>query len=252
MGSLATTVETMILTSFGGSSGDNEVLYWWQGGGSPTWHQQTVATNLTGYGWPAIAWTGTAAIIAAIDAGGDLYYWWQADDTKKWHQQHVASGLAPATPATIAWTGAAAVIAAVDGSGNILYWWQASGETKWHQQHVGKAGVKDNPLQPPPIYGEPVAIASTDTFVGIVATDSNGNINFWQQAMGTAPWNQAVVPPDPNNDPYSNPDIASTGSSIVITAVDNSGNLYLWQQDPFGLLWSRELVGGAARERRQR
>jgi hypothetical protein len=211
-------------------------------GGSPTWHQQTVATNLTGYGWPAIAWTGNAVIIAAIDAGGDLYYWWQAAGTTEWHQQHVASGLSPATPAAIAWNGNAVVIAAVDQSGNILYWWQASGKTKWHQQLVGRAGVQDNPLQGPPTYAWPVAIASTESFVGIVAVDSNGNLNFWQQPIGATGWSQTVVPPDSNSQ-YRNPDIASTGTSIVITAVDSSGNLYLWQQDPFGYL-NRALVGG--------
>ena len=176
------------------------------------------------YGWPAIAWTGSAAIIAAIDSGGDLHYWWQANGTTEWHKQFVASGLSPNVPATIAWTGTAAVIAAVDSSGSINYWWQANGATQWNPQLVAQAGITVEPWEGPVSYGPP-AIAATDNYVGIVAVDSYGNVNYWQQAMGTTPWNQTVLLADGNN-PFNNSDIASTGSSVVITAVGQNGNLY--------------------------
>jgi hypothetical protein len=242
MGSMAWTGSSAIITLFGGGTGTN-LLYWWQAEDAKEWHQQLVATNLSEYGWPAIAWTGTAVVIAAIDGGGDLYYWWQAAYTTEWHQQLVATGLAPATPAAIAWTGNAVVIAAVDSSGNILYWWQAAYTTEWHQQVVGEAGLKTIfPGQNPSIYVPPVAIAATESFVGIVAVDTNGNLNFWQQAIGTSPWKQTIVPPPDPNNPFMNPDIASTGSSIVITAVDASGNLYFDNQDDFGDLWTPGLV----------
>jgi hypothetical protein len=95
------------------------------------------------------AWTGSAAIIAAIDSGGDLHYWWQANGTTEWHKQFVASGLSPNVPATIAWTGTAAVIAAVDSSGSINYWWQANGATQWNPQLVAQAGITVEPWEGP-------------------------------------------------------------------------------------------------------
>jgi len=228
MGSMASTGSSAILTMFGGDNATS-VLYWWQAFGTKPWHQETVGTDLSGFGWPAIAWTGKAAVIAAVDNGGNLYYWWQAVGTKPWHRQHVASGLAPVQPATIAWTGGGGglvVIAAVDAAGNIQYWWQKVGTAPWNNQRVARAGVKTDPLDPPVVAYNPPAIAATESFVGIVATDSNGNLNYWQQTIGTAPWNQTVVPPAVSGRSYVAPDIASTGDTVVITFVDNSGNLY--------------------------
>jgi hypothetical protein len=232
MGSLAWTGSSTIATMFGGSDLQN-LLFWWQAAGTTQWNPETVsAGDYSQYGWPAIAATSTGAVIAAVDGGGNLNFWWQTAGTKPWHQQSVASGLFAGQPAAIAWTGTGVVIAALDTSNNVLFWWQTAGTTQWHPQTVALAGVQTEPNQPAPNYVTPVAIAATDSFVGITAPDSNGNLNYWQQALGTTPWNHTVV----LGTSYSNSDIASTGSSIVITAVDDSGNLYYWGQDVFGYL----------------
>lgn len=77
----------------------------------------------------AIAWTGSSAVIAGVDGGGNLDYWWHPAGGTTWHQEQVAAadGQDSYGSPAIAWTGSSVVIAASNGNGSIDYWWQAAG-----------------------------------------------------------------------------------------------------------------------------
>jgi hypothetical protein len=93
---------------------------------------------------PAIAWTGGAVVITAVDSAGNLMYWWQPKGGSGWYQQQVANAskdrVKYSSPA-IAWTGGAVVIAAKSFNTRgylhaINYWWQAEGTGGWNPQTV--------------------------------------------------------------------------------------------------------------------
>jgi hypothetical protein len=135
-------------------------------------------------------------VITAEDfSNGNLDYWWQAAGTAPWHQQQVA--VAPTGPSgpldyytpKITWTGTAEVITATDLGGNEDYWWQAAGTGTWNPQQVA---VGPNGPGGTVSYSEP-AIAWTGTAEVITATDSSGDLDYWWQAAGTAPWHQQQV-----------------------------------------------------------
>jgi len=93
---------------------------------------------------PAIAWTGGAVVITAVDSAGNLMYWWQPKGGSGWYQQQVANAskdrVKYSSPA-IAWTGGAVVIAAKSFNTRgylhaINYWWQAESTGGWNPQTV--------------------------------------------------------------------------------------------------------------------
>ena len=106
-----------------------------------------MATGYTeeGYFEPAIAWTGGAALITAVDNGGNLDFWWQRDGDSAWNQETASvpdqQGGTFFTP-SIAWApsgwqgGGAALITAADSAGNLDFWYQLDGTTPWNQETV--------------------------------------------------------------------------------------------------------------------
>jgi hypothetical protein len=86
---------------------------------------------------PAISWTGSAVVIAAVDNEGDLDYWYQHAGTGTWHRQQVAAGsVASYDGAAIAWTGRSVILAGVSLNGSLNFWWQAAGTSSWHEEPV--------------------------------------------------------------------------------------------------------------------
>jgi hypothetical protein len=88
------------------------LYYWWQwdpfgigieGFGpplfpQPPWNKETVASVPGGFNQPAIAWTGSSVIIAAVDSTGTLHYWWQQANTTPWNGETVALNPLPPPP----------------------------------------------------------------------------------------------------------------------------------------------------------
>ena len=126
--------------------------YWWQPAGAPQWGgAQCVSVYSPSWesapwsggppvGAPAIAWTGSSVVIAAVDVSGNLFYWWQPAGGSQWTKETVANNILQDFTPAIAWTGSSVVIAAVDTSDNLLYWWQPSGSTQWNKETVANLG----------------------------------------------------------------------------------------------------------------
>jgi hypothetical protein len=117
--------------------------YWYEPAGTTTWHEQEVAAGGgADYDDPAIAWTGSSVVIAAVNAQGNLEYWWQAVGTRPWNQQQVAPlglvalGAGQMDFPSIATAGDSVLITAIDSNGNLNYYWQQYGTTPWNEQQV--------------------------------------------------------------------------------------------------------------------
>jgi hypothetical protein len=68
---------------------------------------------------PAMAYTGTSVVMAAINGYTDsLDYWWEPAGSGDWHEETVATGFT-GTP-TIAWTGTSVVLSAIGENGAVL------------------------------------------------------------------------------------------------------------------------------------
>lgn len=171
---------------------------------------------------PAIAWTGSNEVLAAVDANlGNLDYWWQHPGTGEWTEEVVASGNFYTSPA-IAWTGSSVVITAIGSDGHLYYWWQAAGTTPWHQETVSAMDTfgSDGHTRP--------AIAWTGSSVVIAAADSVGAVWYWWQPAGGTTWNQQLV----STTATFSPQIAWTGSAVEIVGGDErdgTGVNYFWQ-----------------------
>jgi large repetitive protein len=89
------------------------------------------------------------------------------------------------------------------------------------------------------------AITWTGTVVAITVTDSAGNLDYWWQAAGTAPWNQLPLAAASSTLTYQNPSIAWTGTDEIITATDSNGDLDYWWQAAGTAPWNQQLVAAS-------
>jgi hypothetical protein len=181
------------------------LCYYWQQAGSNVWHQQIVDKGPDQF--PSIAWNGHAVVIAATHYAtanaypGTVTYWWQAAGTAPWHAQTVS---APRSVPyddldywgpTVAAAGNSIVIAAADVSTSaqqVDYWWSPAFDNgTWNLQNLNASGT----------YGGatgPRAIAWTGVSVILTASDDCGDVDYWWQRAGTAPWNHQRVYTNPS------------------------------------------------------
>jgi GH25 family lysozyme M1 (1,4-beta-N-acetylmuramidase) len=89
------------------------------------------------------------------------------------------------------------------------------------------------------------AVAWTGTAEVTAAVDSSGNLDYWWQAAGTAPWHEQQVAAAGSGLTYQNPAITWTGTAEVITATDSSGNLDYWWQAAGTAPWNQQQVAAA-------
>src|SRR5262249_20700480 len=147
--------------------------------GSTTWTEQTVAAATSGsvaYTSPAIAWTGTAAVISAAEYyTGDVDEWSLASGATTWRAQTISvpavGNFCPAT--TIAWASSELVVAATDTSGDLDFWWQAANTTAWHATTVA-AGTSGS------VYYYSPSISWSGSHVLLAAVENyTGDLDFW-------------------------------------------------------------------------
>jgi hypothetical protein len=235
-----------VILAVGDGSGNLD--YWWAPNGSTSWHEQRVATSTgdqygdTYYGPPAIAWTGSAAVIAAGNGEDcpstcDLDYWSQAYGSSTWTQEQAAAAIDNGAYyiTAIASVGSSVVIAASAADPNgAVYVSQPAGGTTWTQQTI-----PDNwGSAPPP------SIAWTGSSV-VVTTDDpdfgSGPAYWWGPASGTD-WHQQILPASVPDLSYGNSSIAATGSSVVIADTDSDGYMDYWWQAYGSSTWHQQIV----------
>jgi len=71
------------------SASDNLVFYW-QTIGTPTWNAEQVAGPKSIFGGPSVAQVGDTAVIAASTGDGSLMFYWQTIGTPNWNVEQVA------------------------------------------------------------------------------------------------------------------------------------------------------------------
>jgi hypothetical protein len=219
--------------------------YWYEVGGTRTWHEEQVATGVgyNGPGRPSIGWTGSAVIITDTDAHGNVDYWVQDAGFRSWHEEQVAPAGSLGNGGggfwsfpVIGWTGSTVIIAAVNESGDLDYWHLYDG--RWLQQQVG--GTASVGIGGP-------AIAWTGSSVVLAGVGQDGSLNFWAQAANTTSWrHEHVATFSQVGGEFYPPSMAPAYGQIVITDSDGSilpgGNLDYWWQRVGSTNWHRQQV----------
>jgi hypothetical protein len=194
--SIGWTGSTVIITD---TDAHGNLDYWYQDAGTRPWHQQRVAPagslgNNGGGFWsfPAISWTGSTVIIAAVNEDGDLDYWHQ--HAGSWLQQQVAGpGSVDVGGPAIAWTGSSVVLAGVTESGSLNFWVQAAGTRPWHYEHVATLSQAGGEFFPPSMAAAGGHVVITDSDGSDVGFHSGGNLDYWWKRVGTTDWHQQQV-----------------------------------------------------------
>ena len=189
-----------------------------------------------GYSWVHLAWTGTNAVITAVDSQGNLYFWWQ-DPSGNFHRETVAtaSGSAQYDESTITPTNHAVVIVAIRNATDLLSWYQPFGGKTWIPNGIAGGFIDDGFTQPSVTWtGSSVVVASA-----IVGT--HPNVKYLSQSAPGNAWKGQFLPApsDPGVSWNGGTAIAWTGSNVVVSAVDeNDNSLYFWWQG--GTTWHLE------------
>ena len=190
----------------------------------------------------AIAWNGSATVVTATDAFGNLYYWYQPGGSTGWTKQPVASSNSDTSyyDAQITASPTGVMITAVEYyTGSIDFWWQADGTTPWHQETVASGGQAG-------YFGGP-SIAFTGAGVYIAATDKYGNVELWYAQDGTSSWSEQLVQhPYDGTSYFENASVAwdGYGSEPFVSADDQiTGDMDAWVPSVDGF-WQVQQVEG--------
>lgn len=221
--------------------GEPQGIYCWsQAAGTTGWTQELVAAG-TGYGPPAVLWTGSYVAIAAVNStDGNIYFWWKAPDVTTWTQEIVTTGGGyfdyPLAAPSIALAGPFVFIAATNADGNLYSWWRVVSTPGWNQETVATGGS---------YVQTSIAWAGGSAWPDgsvVIAANSDDGISYWWRQGGTPTWNHERVVSGARW--WGNLAIGWTGSSVIIVASsDRQGDrLAYWWQAAGTKTWHKETV----------